>query len=222
VEHSEQLTPVQPGLKVGATFDEANLEKGTATRSWYRVPPWLAGKWQSDEQTQMSNYDYTTGVTTSQKAPAAGHSSVTYGSQRDRAGGIWDFIDMPRLAEVTSDRAIYKDLHTNDSVVFDADARVVMSFVCTRTSVDKATNTIVSVYQYEQFNAYTPNAQDTIRVDASKKSFDQGGKATNLSKAWMLSRKVAPFSLNNRQDVRPSFREFLKSQGLDNLVPQDQ
>jgi hypothetical protein len=84
----------------------------------------------------------------------------------------------------------------------------------------------VNVYQYEQFNAYTPNAQDTIRVDASKKSFDQGGKATNLSKVWMLSHKVAPFSLNNydhnRQDVRPSFREFLKSQGLDNLVPQDQ
>ena len=223
VVHSEQMAPVQPGLKVGDTFDESKLDKGSATRSWYRVPPWLAGKWQCDEQTQTLRQDYKTGAVNSNLVRLQVRSDVTYGIQRDRLGGLWDFIDMPQMREVSSEKEVDKDLHTDDSVIFDSDARVIIRFVCTRTAVDNTTNTIRGVFQFEQFSTYFPYGPDATRIEASMKFFDQGGKPTSLLKAWKIGHRIAPVELKNfdrfNQDVRPSFREYLMSNGMENLVP---
>jgi hypothetical protein len=101
-----------------------------------------------------------------------------------------------------------------------------MRFVCTRTTVDKTTNTINSVVQFEQFSTYFQNGQDTVKVEASMKNFDQAGKPVNLTNAWKIEHRVAPFVLNNysqnNQDVRPSFRQYLKSNGMDSLIPLEQ
>jgi hypothetical protein len=226
VEHSEEMAPTQSGLKVGAQFDEANLEKPSASRAWYRVPPWLAGKWQCDEQFRTSYTDYKTGTTDGKPMRTQVHSDVTYGIQRDRLGGIWDCIDMPQFRQVSSDKWLNKDLHTGDSVIFDSDSQFIMRFVCTRTTVDKTTNTINSVFQFEQFSSYLQNGQDTVKVEASMKNFDQAGKPVNLTNAWKIEHRVTPFIANNysqnNQDVRPSFREYLKSNGMDNLIPLEQ
>src|SRR5262245_41086414 len=64
IEHSVQLPPVQTRLHVGATFDEGLLEKPLPSIVWYRVPLWMAGKWEYDLEYIYSNQDYKTGVIT--------------------------------------------------------------------------------------------------------------------------------------------------------------
>jgi hypothetical protein len=110
VEHSEQLAPVQPGLKVGGTFDEAHLQNGTVTAIWYRVPPWLAGTWQYQESNQIFYLDYKTKVTDVKTYTNQTNSSGFWGCERDRLGGIWDYISVPWANEMTTGNLIDKDL----------------------------------------------------------------------------------------------------------------
>jgi len=219
VEHSEQLTPVQSGLKVGDTFDQSKLEKGAATKNWYKVPPWLAGTWEHDDQTQTSYLDYKTGVGDSKTFSFQSHSTDGFGYQRDRLGGIWDSISVPYFAESVTDKELHTSLHTDDSVIFDSDDRVIMRFICTRTTVDKATNTISSVNQTESFNSYVPYGPNMVRTEYSIKYFDQRGNPIDLSKGWSIERRVALFKLSSYD---PSFGEYLKTNGMENLVPLQQ
>jgi hypothetical protein len=226
VQHSEQLAPVQSGLKVGTTFDESKLEKIAPARIWYRVPPWMAGRWQYDDYTQTYFEDYKKGSIDSQAKTSAAQAGETWGSQHDRLGGVWDEMILPATKDTTADKDLYKDAHTDDSVIFDSDARFIVRLVSTRTRIDKATNTIRDVNQVEQFTTLLPAGPGKIRNDYSFKYFDPRGSKVSLSKGWRIGRKVAPFAPNNydenNQDVRPAFRDYLKSNGLDNLVPLDQ
>jgi hypothetical protein len=215
VEHAEQLAPVQSALKIGATFNEAKLEKAAPTKIWYRVPPWMAGKWQYDDQTQTSYQDCKTGATDSAVTHWQVHSIETWGSQRDRLGGVWDVMTLPFVSDVTSAKEIDKDLHNDDSVVFDSDAKVIARYVFTRAEVDKA-KTIRSVYQMEQFTSLFPGGPKMLRSEASLKKFDDRGNAIYLTKSWRIAHKTAPVQFNNYD---PSLAEYLKNQGLENLVP---
>jgi hypothetical protein len=192
------------------------------------VPPWLAGKWNSDEQTRTFSQDFMKGTTdTKPLVTQTSVNSVTRGSQRDRLGGIWDCLVLPRISEVVTEKWIGKSLINEESVIFDSDAKVIVRYVITKANVEKATNTIRSVDQVEQFNTYSPGGPDRIRIETSSKVFDHSGKPTELTRGWMFARRVSPFILNNydrnNQDVRASFRDYLKNtEGLQNLVPLEQ
>jgi hypothetical protein len=226
VEHSEQLGPVQNPMKVGSTFDEAKLEKLDPMRIWYRVPPWLSGKWQFDEEIQTFYQDYKAGATYPQEKKFSRHQTSSWGFHRDRLGGLWDCIMVPVLTQVTSDEELWKDLHTDDSVIFDSDAKVITRYKYTRTAVDRTTNKVRGVFQIEQFASFFPHGPEALRAEFSIKSFDDRGNAISLTRTYKIGHKVGPVKLSdfdrNNQDVRPSFRQYLMSQSLENLVPLEQ
>jgi len=214
--HAEQLAPVQNSLKVGAVFDQKKLEAQiSATRIWYRVPPWMAGDWQYEDYTQTFYQDYKTGAIDSKPALYKAQGTDSWGLQLDRLGGVWGNICLPSVSVVTADKEIDKDLHLNDSVIFDSDARVIQRYVYTRTQVDKS-NIIRSVYQMECFTTFFPFGPGLIRSEASMKQFDDRGNPVNLAKSWRIGKRIAPFK---PKAYDPSFGEYLKSEGLDNLVP---
>jgi len=223
IQHSEQLAPVKSGLKVGAAFDEAKLEKLAPARIWFRVPPWMAGKWQYDGETQTFYQNYEEGHTYSEVRTFSRHNSESWGFQRDRLGGFWDCVMVPALTQVESDKELWKDLHTDDSVIFDSDAKVIMRYKFTRTFVNKITNTIRSVKQVEQFTSFFPYGPDKLRAEFSIKIFDDRGNPISLTKTWKIGNRIAPTKLSNydrnNEDVRASFREYLISHGMENLVP---
>jgi hypothetical protein len=224
VEHSDQLAPVQSGLQVGTTFDATKLEQGSATRTWYRVPPWFAGKWQYDDYTTTFSQDYKTGSTNPQARTHPAVASETWGCQRDRLGGIWDFFAASGLSETTSEEKIWKDMTTDESLIFDSDTKLIRRSVSTRTTVDKTNNTILSVSQFECFSTYTMYG-DKVKTEYSMKEFDDQGKPKLLSQGWRIGSRLAPFIVDNyrhKEDVRPSFLEYLKSHDLQKLVPLDQ
>jgi len=222
VEHSDKLPPVQ-GFQIGSQFNQAKaLASVPPTRVWYRVPPWLAGSWRTDQYTQTFDLNYKTG---SQDSTANLHNAELterWGIQRDRDGGLWDAIDMPFIGTTTSDKHVWKDLHTGDELIFDSDVRLIIKYRATRTTVDKATNTITGVQQFESFATLTLAGPDTVRDEYSLKFFDQQGNPIDFVKGWRFEHKFAPFTevdIENGQDMRPSFKEYLISRGLENLVP---
>jgi hypothetical protein len=190
------------------------------------VPPWLAGKWEADEQTQTSRLFYKTGITDNKPYSKQAITTVTRGSQRDRLGGLWDCIVLPEFRQVITEKELNNSVFSEQNIIFDSDARVIVRYVYTRTNVDKTTNTIRSVDQVEQFTTYCLNGPDRIRIEFSSKTFDHGGNPIDLAKGWMIAHKVNQFMVSNsdrnNQDVRPAFREFLKSSGMENLVPLEQ
>jgi len=219
IEHSERMGPVSKSLKVGTVFDEAKLEKLAPMKIWYRVPPWLAGKWQHEDENQTSYLDFKTGVTDTQIYHFQNHGIESFGYQRDKLGGIWDYIDLPFITEETSDKELDKDRHTDDSIIFDSDARVIVRYVYTRSELDKHTKVIRGVYQAEEFRTLFPYGPDMFRSETSQKKFDDRGNPVYLSKCWRIGKRIAPFKLSSYDS---SFGEYLKANGLDNLVPLQQ
>jgi hypothetical protein len=71
----------------------------------------------------------------------------------------------------------------------------------------------------ESFATYVPFGPGAIRKEYSSKYFDDLGNPISLSKGWLIGRKAAPFALSVKNETAKSFREFLISQGLENLVP---
>jgi hypothetical protein len=225
ITHSEKLSPVE-GFKIGSQFDQAKALASVApTRAWYRVPPWLAGRWTADQYTETFDLNYETG---SQNSTATVHNdklTERWGAQRDRDGGMWDTIDLPFISTATSPRHLTKDLHTGDQLIFDSDVRVVLVYRATRTTIERATNTITKVQQFESFTTLTLGGPDTIKDEYSLKLFDQQGNPVEFVKGWRLEHKIEPFKVSDfdihGQDLRPSFKQYLINQGLDNLVPGD-
>jgi hypothetical protein len=75
----------------------------------------------------------------------------------------------------------------------------------------------------ECFTTLTPAGPDMVRSESSIKKFDDRGNPIDLSKTWRIGHKNLPFKQYNfdrsKQDVRPSFAQYLKGEGLENLVP---
>lgn len=222
--HSEHLAPVE-GLKVGTEFDQAKaLQSAAPKRVWFRVPPWLAGRWQEEQFTQTFCSNYKTGVKNSTQQTHNAQTTERWGLQRDSAGGIWDVIDLPYLDTTTSDKHVWKDLHTDDSMVFDSDVKVITRLYATRTVADKTTNLITDINQTECFSTFTMAGMDMIKTEYSMKEFDQQGNPIDLREGFRVAHKIAPFQVGDflrGEDMRPSFRDYLINHGMANLVPTD-
>src|SRR5260221_9008077 len=150
IQHSEQLPPVNSRMGIGATFNEGMLEMPAPSRIWYRVPLWMAGSWHYDDEHIYSDQDYKTGIIHPGGGVERRQVSELWGCQRDRAGGIWDFVSVPVMTEVNSDKEVWKDLHANDSVLKDTDNELVMRWVFTRRVVNRVTKKIGKMEQVEQ------------------------------------------------------------------------
>lgn len=225
IEHSESLPPVQSKLNVGATYDEKKLEKPPAMRDWYKVPPWLAGTWESDTQTTILVVDYKTGKSGS-GATERNHGVARYGKQRDRAGGVWDYVSVPEQVESDSNNFLNKDLTTRQVVMKNSNTQLVIKDLFTRRLIDKSTRKIVKVTQMEQISCLAPAGRNQIKLFGSLKAFDQNGKKLGLIDAAVVYKRKEAFQKCDydkvsREDLRPSFGLYLEKHGMAHLIPKD-
>jgi hypothetical protein len=94
INHTEKMPAVDPLLKPGAQFSLSATEE-EPQNFWLRIPDWLAGTWQSDNETRVYNEDFRAGKTDSEVVPFKAKSRFTYGQQTDRQGGIWHYLGIP-------------------------------------------------------------------------------------------------------------------------------
>jgi hypothetical protein len=224
VNHSEQLPSLQESLKPGSAYsDDLLLKNGAETNDlWYYIPEWYAGTRHVDENFIFYRYDYRTKEESQPMLRQLNRQDSTSGCLQDRKGGIWDFKHTPIIQHVESD-AVNAVLFVRKFTPLAGNAdRLVLKYDEVSISISKKSNKIVEVVQQEQINTITCPQPGTLRVDASTKSFDWDGSPRRLEQAVMVSKITKPFEpreVLNGVDLRQSFKDYLVSHNLADLVP---
>jgi hypothetical protein len=98
--HPDRLSAVIAQFHAGADFSEADRQRFQCHPQWFRLPPWLAGKWHCDEPTdeiKTTNFQKSSNQV-ELAARRIEDRSVLMGHQQDLTRQIWHFICVPFLA----------------------------------------------------------------------------------------------------------------------------
>jgi Na+-transporting methylmalonyl-CoA/oxaloacetate decarboxylase gamma subunit len=227
LEHSERVEPLDNRLKAGAQFNEGLFRNLTPNNIWVPIPHWLAGVWETRHEVRLKSTDLITGKSS---APAVmkRHDIWTFGMQLDKNGQVWHYLEVPSFRGVEFNEpglgaAIeYRHEILKEFPILEQDL-VGARYRFTAISVSKATGTIIRVHQQETLWSLRPFDQNTVKAQASFKTFTRDGVPWLLSDHVTPFFKVRPFSVMDTyhgQDMRTLFREFLISHGHPELVPE--
>ena len=226
VKHSESLPAIADELRPGKAYSDNLLIPPDAKfqGQWLYVPAWYAGTRHSEETMILYRENFVTGEISSPMMRQGNRQDDTVGCQKDRNGGIWDFKEIPRIQHVESDRVNAVLYIKKVTPLFGTEDKIVIRYDEISIELNKRTNKIVSVVQQEQINTVTSPSPGVLRADCSVKAFDEAGIPQRLEQSVIIEKIIRPYEQKDSykgQDIRPSFRDFLISHGLDKLVPLD-
>lgn len=220
LEHVQRLPAVSNTLRPGVRFDQTDSQN--QSNIWVRVPSWLAGIWQVNEETAVYRENYQTGQKSSESFPFSARSEFSYGKQQDKRGQIWHYIGVPYTsATQLSNKIEYHHVIAKDITQQGEDVAMV-STKAQVIRVSKTTNEIVETYQQESLTKYTKLANGTIQLESSNKVFDADGNPVSITNNRATIHRSRPFSIVNFEsgkNLKELFAQFLISQGMTILVP---
>jgi tetratricopeptide (TPR) repeat protein len=223
VEHSEVLSPLPAYLKVGAIFDQALLAPHPDLHRWYRIPNWLAAEWGRDQETIVSAYYYDSHQRVTEPQTIAAKETTQFGLQVDRLGGIWHCrIAAGGLADCGSYYSVALVASQEPEEV--SENMVVIRDVFTELHVNKETNVIILALQAESLTQFRPVRDGLLKTVMSVKFFEEDGGPKSVQRNLSYDTRRAPFApLNSYKgyDLRSAFKQFLLSNGKENLLPDD-
>ncbi len=222
VQHSTTLDPVPNSLQAGSIFDNKLIPELPKDLEWYRIPKWLAGKWQRKQETTVHTMDFATGVETRPNQPFLSEQQANFGVQTDREGDIWDCA----LSNTgVSNRGSYRSVAL---IQFHRPVRVdeneiVYREVFTVVNVVNETNVIMSSQRIESLTKYRPVSGGTLEASMSMKVYGPDGSPTSLQENISYDRQIEPFypvTKYKGRDLKNDFVDFLRSQALSHLIPE--
>ena len=225
VEHSASLPPMEPNLRPGMPFDERYLPPLDTEEGWYWIPRWAAGMWHRDQVTQQGKIAFlklhwlaTDHVTTPEP----------WGWQMDKNGGIWHYWHVPYLEVHDLGQTVDLKLVRHYEAVAMTNEQCVLRLWASTIRVDKLSRQVVFVYQQEELDTIHLLSVGQEKQDGSDKWFDADGrpmKAVFRNDGFVanntLVKQFAPIDNYKGKNMRTSFRAFLVSHGMANLVPDD-
>lgn len=226
VKHSEKLSGLPEGLKSGKVYsDDLLVSPDTKNNNeWFLIPDWYAGTRHCEDEVIVYRYWYPTHQSSTPMLKQMNRQTSVSGYQKDRNGGIWDYKRVPQIQHVECDfeNAVLwvKDI----SLISEAADRIVIKYITVSIGMNKKTNKINKIMQQEQINTVTSPLPNVLRSDVSVKAFDADGKPERLEQAVIMADMVKPYQQIDQfegQELRPLFRDFLMSHGLEALVPLD-
>jgi hypothetical protein len=226
VKHSESLPALADDLRPGKAYrDDLLISPGARLQGqWLYVPSWYAGTRHCEEAIILYRQNFVTGETSSPMTRQVNRQDDTVGCQKDRNGGIWDFKEIPLIQHVESDRVNAVLYVKKVTPLFGAEDKIVIRYDEISIELSKRTNKIVSIVQQEQINTITSPSPGVLRADISVKAFDETGTPQRLEQSVIIEKTTRPYERKDSyhgQDIRPSFKDYLISHGLENLVPLD-
>ncbi len=216
---SETLPAVEPALRAGSTFNEANLPAMGTTQGWYWIPTWAAGIWHREVMTYLGPDG--TGQTQLSRV------NHFWGDQVDNQGGIWhhhnepygEREDLPQWTE-------WKTVLVREPVLITAQ-QMQMHFRATTIQVERATGKIHESYQQEEMQYLRPEGPGAMYQESWIKFFDQMGKPKGMEHgvahlALIQPFQPVPYDRKTALDLRQDFQLYLASHGYQYLVPNNQ
>lgn len=223
VEHSEELPPVKSNFRVGADFNEQAMVKLVPKLRWYRVPPWAVGTWHVETLTNYYRHDYKTGVTDKTQVTLPFKSDQqTMGTQKDSQGDIWDYDAYPYVVDVDVEYGKQIQQIDLNELLRLTPLEMTNKLRSTNLELEKQSNRILSVYQAESLQTYSPYGKNLLRCVASVKRFDENGRPKELVQNVCAMRRISGFvpkNMFNGIDLKASFKAYLIANKLNHLVP---
>ncbi len=218
VNHSEQLPSLGDGLQAGANFNPNALAKAKYESSWFKIPIWFAGTFQSNESTVEYIKDYATGRSSRPNKTVASVGQEVHGFQQDSHGNIWHFYI--KSGSSRSEQTGHITFNNIDSYepVYVSDDKVVLRVLATSLIVDKRTGIIVDSYRREDIKTYQPNTLASVKVSYTSKSFDSHGQPRDLQDGVSIQRLIArfhPIDSEGDQDYKSMFKDYLSAQHIE-------
>ena len=220
IEHAQELEPLSPALEAGSTFNQAAIEKRfTPTDYWYRIPNWLGGIWQRNEQNMLRQKSLTLSDKLKSSfiaAPRLGlfKSQVVYrwGHQYDRLGQIWNYVQFPYTSQIQGS-SFYTVQVVRSAVPIKVNEKIViLKFRDSSHRVDYRTNQILSSQQSESISMYSLYKPHVIYARFSRKEFNSDGKAKFIQESESYIPRVKSFypqNFKDGKDLRLSLRHYL-------------
>jgi len=216
VAQSIQIEPFKPGMRMGDTFDKGALPQFHTTKSWYRIPPWYAGRWHRD--TMIYEFPGNPPVV------SASRRDRWRGYQYDRLGHIWHERNEPFLLVVENDQTIDMNVIILEEPVLVNDSQVVIRLKGQSVTVDKATHNVVGAVQKLETHDFRLASPGKTYVSITYEHFDQDGRPLQKMplKAEYYEQQTAsfvPIFKDYQEDYYANFCSFLQGTGQSDLIP---
>ena len=226
VKHSEKLAGMPEALQLGKVYSDDLLISPDRNNNneWFLIPDWYAGTRHCEEEVIVHRYDYVKHESSSPMLKQMNRQTSVSGYQKDRNGGIWDFKRVPQIQHVESSFENAVLYVKNIKIISEAADRMVIKYVTVSIGIDKNNGKIHSILQQEQINTVTSPIPNVLRSDVSVKAFDSDGQPLRQEQGVIMADIIKPYEQKDQfegQDLRPLFRDFLVSHGLEALVPTD-
>ncbi len=198
-------------LHEGSKYDERNLPSDRIEK-WYKIPPWFAG-------TKIRKK-----IQIKPNVSVRNERERTRGKQRDAKGSIWEAQRQVRYDIDRGETVEHVVLLTEEPVEI-SNQSVLMHYIGLRIIEKKDNHRIVETQQNDEKHLFTPLPDGAIKgANQSGEVFDADGfKLYKIpSGTSYIERKVSDFEVVDQDDkynYRSNFIEYLKEQGLENLIP---
>ncbi len=182
---------------------------------WYRIPIWLAGKWAQSQGVCTYSRDERTGKCEEDERSFKSEAFFTKGDQVDRKGNPWQRLQYGYMTETDyGESTAYNFVQYFKPIELTADC---MSFKGQSVTVvvHKVDKKIVDTHTIQILQRQRRVAETILEKESAQRTFDWKGEPTFFSITLTDCTKVGTFRTNRKSD----FVAFLKSKGLESLIP---
>ncbi len=224
IEHSAKLEPVPNCLRAGAIYDE-NLIKSQvkSSRIWYRIPNWLAGTWHQKYELILKS---TNPILNTPGRKFLWELDAGFGAQVDKYNNIWDTIMLPNFNDVNAHNQAVEVVKGMIYAYKPGDYNSANYMYLQRVreiNINKFTNLITRVLQYEGISTFTLMEPGVIRQLSSRKWFNDYGMPLYQDQSITFIKLKEPFKpidfSKTGEDLKADFIQYLKNHDLDDLIP---
>lgn len=211
-----KLEAVDNRFRPNKLFAEADLPAEATEEGWYRIPTWRAGKYHREKQVDH---------TITGDVEIVSRVDHVYGMQRDKSGQIWHHRSWPHITKVELDKYVeYKIINRYDPVD-GAPNEFAFKVSSIDIDVDKKTGRIKRVTRQEEVDRYTPGPDGIAHGECEWQGYTANGDPnTQVERSSVDEEMVEPFKVVNfwrQKDLKASFRKYLESHNMVDLIPED-
>ncbi|HEY9677763.1 MAG TPA: hypothetical protein V6C76_07125 [Drouetiella sp.] len=229
IQASKSVRPLDKQLWSGNAFDRDSAERALKdaqppSNFWYRVPTWLAGRWESADATTFFMRDHQSGKIDNSRTPYPFRGRESIGHQYDNQHRIWTYC-----RDYAWTRGRSSDSEVQSLLFYQHPLRVTQNeaIVLGRMAVFEvnAKGKITSSYKTEIIDTMSLQDEDTMRDEQIKIVFNEQGKPVTTIKTEVFWKRIADFQPIDEVkgvQLKPLFKSFLREHGMAGFADADQ
>lgn len=183
---------------------------------WFKIPPWLAGKWRIQDKQLIGQVNYRNGKQIPAHPLSFGYCGEQYGLQQDKSGDCWEFQKLgnqPSNYHVDKKGLAHFFVLESNEALSTSENQLVLKKKWSTVVMNPTTKETIDVKHLESTLTFKRLGEDTIEVADITSVFNR--ERTPISKRWTQTTKVkiAPFApVNQRkgEDLRALFAAYAK------------